>query len=425
MIHRELLVEDFLFTCAHCAHAWTVEYHVQHVEDGHGHECDYTATPVPIRRRRGRDLPRGAEHPGGRRGWPRLSPEARRAVGRGDRRGAAAGAAGRSVTPGRSRVQRVDQRLVVVLDHVALDLHRRGDSGLDGQVVVEQQLSVDHGVDCLLWRLPGGDVFDDRFGPTASFVRPPHRPRRPFPPYFLTPLAVPDPVSVERQKGSRHVASSLDRLHHPARPARGARPARRRRGARLGPAHAVPRRHAAHHPGAQLARRHGASTARRCCRASRPASRAHDLRLPGAAARRRTPKVVRREGEPPRATTSPSTRPTTASATPTTSTGSSSSATRSTTRACRCTAWVHYGERLRQRLLGRRPRWSSATASMFDRFTKSLDVIGHELTHGVTENEAGLSTSTSPARSTSRSPTSSARSSSSTSSARPPTRPTG
>ena len=27
---------------------------------------------------------------------------------------------------------------------------------------------------------------------------------------------------------------------------------------------------------------------------------------------------------------------------------------------------------------------------MFDRFTKSLDVIGHELTHGVTEHEAGL-----------------------------------
>jgi hypothetical protein len=26
----------------------------------------------------------------------------------------------------------------------------------------------------------------------------------------------------------------------------------------------------------------------------------------------------------------------------------------------------------------------------FDRFTKSLDVIGHELTHGVTEHEAGL-----------------------------------
>jgi Zn-dependent metalloprotease len=27
---------------------------------------------------------------------------------------------------------------------------------------------------------------------------------------------------------------------------------------------------------------------------------------------------------------------------------------------------------------------------MFDRFTKSLDVIGHELTHGVTEKESGL-----------------------------------
>ena len=47
MIHRELLVEDFLFTCAHCAHAWTVEYDVQHVEDGHGHECDYFFRPPP------------------------------------------------------------------------------------------------------------------------------------------------------------------------------------------------------------------------------------------------------------------------------------------------------------------------------------------------------------------------------------------
>ena len=29
---------------------------------------------------------------------------------------------------------------------------------------------------------------------------------------------------------------------------------------------------------------------------------------------------------------------------------------------------------------------------LFNRFTISLDVIGHELTHGVTEHEAGLPT---------------------------------
>ena len=41
---------------------------------------------------------------------------------------------------------------------------------------------------------------------------------------------------------------------------------------------------------------------------------------------------------------------------------------------------------------GTAPRWSSATAtaSCSNRFTIALDVIGHELTHGVTEKEAGL-----------------------------------
>ena len=35
---------------------------------------------------------------------------------------------------------------------------------------------------------------------------------------------------------------------------------------------------------------------------------------------------------------------------------------------------------------------------LFNRFTIALDVIGHELTHGVTEDEAGLVYMSSPAR---------------------------
>ena len=51
--------------------------------------------------------------------------------------------------------------------------------------------------------------------------------------------------------------------------------------------------------------------------------------------------------------------------------------------------WVHYGERYDNAF------WDGTEmvfgdGDMFDRFTKSLDVIGHELTHGVTEKEAGL-----------------------------------
>ena len=51
--------------------------------------------------------------------------------------------------------------------------------------------------------------------------------------------------------------------------------------------------------------------------------------------------------------------------------------------------WVHYGHDYDNAF------WDSSEmvfgdGKMFDRFTKSLDVIGHELTHGVTEHEAGL-----------------------------------
>jgi Zn-dependent metalloprotease len=51
--------------------------------------------------------------------------------------------------------------------------------------------------------------------------------------------------------------------------------------------------------------------------------------------------------------------------------------------------WVHYGREYDNAF------WDGTEmvfgdGKIFDRFTKSLDVIGHELTHGVTENEAAL-----------------------------------
>jgi Zn-dependent metalloprotease len=51
--------------------------------------------------------------------------------------------------------------------------------------------------------------------------------------------------------------------------------------------------------------------------------------------------------------------------------------------------WVHYGTNYDNAF------WDGSEmvfgdGKLFDRFTKSLDVIGHELTHGVTEHEAGL-----------------------------------
>ena len=50
---------------------------------------------------------------------------------------------------------------------------------------------------------------------------------------------------------------------------------------------------------------------------------------------------------------------------------------------------VHYGRNYNNAFWNG-SRWClvTATASMFNRFTSSLDVIGHELTHGVTRIEA-------------------------------------
>lgn len=41
MILRETSFDRFIFTCTGCDHVWDVDYDVQHVEDGHGHERDY------------------------------------------------------------------------------------------------------------------------------------------------------------------------------------------------------------------------------------------------------------------------------------------------------------------------------------------------------------------------------------------------
>ena len=51
--------------------------------------------------------------------------------------------------------------------------------------------------------------------------------------------------------------------------------------------------------------------------------------------------------------------------------------------------WVHYG-RDYDNAFWDGEQMVFGDGKMFDRFTKSLDVIGHELTHGVTEHEAGL-----------------------------------
>lgn len=51
--------------------------------------------------------------------------------------------------------------------------------------------------------------------------------------------------------------------------------------------------------------------------------------------------------------------------------------------------WVHYGRDYDNAFLDGQ-EMVFGDGKMFDRFTKSLDVIGHELTHGVTEHEAGL-----------------------------------
>jgi Zn-dependent metalloprotease len=53
--------------------------------------------------------------------------------------------------------------------------------------------------------------------------------------------------------------------------------------------------------------------------------------------------------------------------------------------------WVHYGQDYDNAFWdGQRMVFGDGDGSLFVGFTKSLDVIGHELTHGVTETEAAL-----------------------------------
>jgi len=52
---------------------------------------------------------------------------------------------------------------------------------------------------------------------------------------------------------------------------------------------------------------------------------------------------------------------------------------------------VHYGQDYDNAYWdGQRMIYGDGDGEQFDRFTKCVDVIGHELTHGVTQNEAGL-----------------------------------
>ncbi len=47
---KEVAVERYRFTCAGCGHAWSTDYDVQHVEDGHGLTWEYyslNGIPVP------------------------------------------------------------------------------------------------------------------------------------------------------------------------------------------------------------------------------------------------------------------------------------------------------------------------------------------------------------------------------------------
>src|SRR5512132_3252436 len=54
-------------------------------------------------------------------------------------------------------------------------------------------------------------------------------------------------------------------------------------------------------------------------------------------------------------------------------------------------ATVHYGHDYDNAFWnGQRMVFGDGDGQLFNRFTISLDVIGHELTHGVTEDEAGL-----------------------------------
>ena len=60
-------------------------------------------------------------------------------------------------------------------------------------------------------------------------------------------------------------------------------------------------------------------------------------------------------------------------------------------RGMRLDSSVHYGEEYNNAFWnGTQMVYGDGDGEIFDRFTKCLDVIGHELTHGVTQYEAAL-----------------------------------
>lgn len=60
-------------------------------------------------------------------------------------------------------------------------------------------------------------------------------------------------------------------------------------------------------------------------------------------------------------------------------------------RGLRLDSTVHYGKKFDNAFWnGSQMVYGDGDGTVFDRFTKCLDVIGHELTHGVTQHEAGL-----------------------------------
>ena len=68
-------------------------------------------------------------------------------------------------------------------------------------------------------------------------------------------------------------------------------------------------------------------------------------------------------------------------------------------RGMRLDSSVHYGAGYDNAFWsGSQMVYGDGDGKLFDRFTKSVDVIGHELTHGVTANEARLDITTSPGR---------------------------
>lgn len=90
------------------------------------------------------------------------------------------------------------------------------------------------------------------------------------------------------------------------------------------------------------------------------------------------------------------------------------------------TGSVHYGNDYDNAFWnGQQMVFGDGDGEVMNRFTIAVDIIGHELTHGVIDHESGLVYQGSRARSTSRSATCSARWSSSTCSSRRRSRPTG